>query len=162
MIDRKVGYIKDITPLLPDRERRGKGPYVVVECLERIPCDPCVAACPRGAIRIEGSIVELPKVDYNLCNGCLSCIALCPGLAIFVVDENEGLVSIPYEFIPRPQKGEEVIALSRSGEPLGNATVVRVIDPPKFNRCAVITLKVRKELVNEVRFFRRKEDRLSM
>jgi len=163
---RKDGYLKRTEIVLPTSRRRKETPYVVIECIERIPCDPCVAACPKDAIKIDGGIVEIPRVDYELCNGCLSCIALCPGLAIFVIDETfsatEGLVSIPYEFLPRPKKGEEVIALNRKGEVAGRAIVHRVIDTKKYNRCAIVTLRVRKELGGDVRFFKRKENCLSM
>lgn len=161
---RKAGVLKNAKNQLPDEERRKQGPYVIIECPERIPCNPCVEACPKSAIKIEGGVVELPIVDYELCNGCLSCIARCPGLAIFVVDEayseTEGLISLPYEFIPRPKKGEAVIALGRRGEKLGEAFVLRVIDPPKYNKCAVVTLRVEKELLNDIRFFGREKDRM--
>ncbi|HIE05392.1 MAG TPA: 4Fe-4S ferredoxin [bacterium (Candidatus Stahlbacteria)] len=163
---RQKGVLKEINQLLPDQKRRQEGPYVVIECIERIPCDPCVESCPNNSIKIEGGVVDLPIADYDLCNGCLGCIARCPGLAIFVIDETysetEGLISLPYEFMPRPKKGEVVTLLSRNGDELDDAIVHRVIDPPKYNKCAVITLRVKKEFLNDGRFFKRKKNSMSL
>jgi len=97
-------------------ERRKKGAYVVIECPEKIPCDPCVDACPQGAISIPGSMIELPEIDYEKCTGCLVCIPKCPGLAIFIIDEtpeDHSIVYIPYEMLPRPKKDDTAIGLDR-------------------------------------------------
>jgi Fe-S-cluster-containing hydrogenase component 2 len=142
---------------LPSEERRKLRPYVVIECPERIPCNPCVAACPNGAISIKGTMVELPEVDYDKCNGCLQCIPKCPGLAIFVVDERPddfSVVYIPYEFLPRPKIGEAVIGLDRAGKERCEAKIYKVLDSPKFNHCAIVGISVPKNLVNEIRFFK--------
>lgn len=137
--------------------RRGEKPYVVIECPEKIPCDPCVDACAQGAISIPGSIIELPEVDYEKCTGCLLCIPKCPGLAIFVIDEtpeDHSIIYIPYELLPRPKKGDRVIALDREGKEQCEVTVTKVIDSPKFDHCAVIGFSVPKELVNNIRFIK--------
>ncbi|MEO0185602.1 MAG: 4Fe-4S binding protein, partial [candidate division WOR-3 bacterium] len=119
-------------------ERKKKKPYVVIECPEKIPCDPCVDACPQGAITINGSIIELPEVDYDKCTGCLLCIPKCPGLAIFVIDErpeDHSVVYIPYELLPVPKKGESAIGLDRNGEERCEVKFVNILQSPKFNRC---------------------------
>jgi Fe-S-cluster-containing hydrogenase components 2 len=56
----------------------------VIECPEKIPCDPCVTSCKFGAVTKE-KITSLPKVDYSKCTGCTTCVSACPGLAIFVI-----------------------------------------------------------------------------
>jgi Fe-S-cluster-containing hydrogenase component 2 len=143
----------------PSAERRRKKPYVVIECPEKIPCDPCVEACPQGAISIKGSMIELPEVDYEKCTGCLVCIPRCPGLAIFVVDEtppDHSVVYLPYEFLPRPKKGDAVAGIDRDGKKRCDAKVVKVLDSPKFDRCAVVGIAVPKELASEIRFIRQK------
>ena len=98
-----------ILPGLPSEERLKKGPVAVIECNQEIPCNPCVAACPREAIKVK-ALTSLPELDEDRCNGCGSCIAPCPGLAIFVVDmsysEREAVVMLPYEFLPYPKVGE--------------------------------------------------------
>jgi Fe-S-cluster-containing hydrogenase component 2 len=135
-------------------ERRKKGAHVVIECPEKIPCDPCVDACPNDAITMPGSIIELPEIDYEKCTGCLLCIPKCPGLAIFVVDEtpeDHAIVYIPYEFLPRPKKGGKAIGLDREGNERCEVEILKVIDAQKFDRCAIVGFSVPKELAQEIR-----------
>lgn len=144
--------------LLPSQKRFERGPVVIVECVEKIPCNPCVAACPKKAITIDGSIIEIPKVNFDICNGCTLCIARCPGLAIFVVNKNyndkEATISLPYEFLPRPEKGDIVKALDRQGKVVCNARIEKVLDAKALDRCAVITVVVPKRFYNTVRFIK--------
>ncbi len=138
-------------------DRRNAGPYVVIECPEKIPCDPCVDACPNNAISIPGSIIELPQIDLEKCTGCLVCIPKCPGLAIFVVDETPAdysIVYIPYEFLPRPTKGDTAKGLDREGRERCEVKITKVIDAKKFDRCAIIGFSVPKELSHEIRAIR--------
>jgi Fe-S-cluster-containing hydrogenase component 2 len=145
----------ELEKIYPSAERRAQGPVAVIECFQHIPCNPCATACRQGAIRPFADINDRPLLDAERCNGCAMCVASCPGLAIFVIDEtyaaNEALVKIPYEFLPLPQAGERVAALNRAGEVVGMARVVRVQNPPAFDRTAVIHLAVPKELVHDVR-----------
>ena len=136
--------------LLPPEERLKKGPVVLIECPERIPCNICVSACPYGAISMN-SIIDIPKVDWDKCIGCATCVALCPGLAIFVIDlsqEDKGYVTVPHEFLPVPKRGEEVTLLGRDGKNLGKGKVVRIFER---NKTYVITVEVPRELVFEVK-----------
>ncbi len=140
-------------------ERKKRNPYVVIECPERIPCNPCVDACPNGAIMIKGSIIELPQVDYERCTGCLLCIPKCPGLAIFVIDERPqdySIVYIPYEFLPIPKKGDKGVGLDREGRERCGVEIVKVLASPKFDRCVIVGISVPKGLEQEIRFFRLK------
>jgi Fe-S-cluster-containing hydrogenase component 2 len=73
-------------PGFPSKERLDKGPVAIIECAQEIPCNPCVESCPFDAIVISGPITELPRLDASKCTGCGSCIAVCPGQAIFVVN----------------------------------------------------------------------------
>jgi len=146
--------------------RLARGPVAVVECLERIPCNPCVEACPQGAITMPGDINELPVLDPDTCTGCGLCVSGCPGLAIFIVDTTfapgEALVSLPYEFLPLPEKGDPstgsgqavVTALDRDGQPVGEARVVRARKTKKMDRTAVVSLAVPAELAMTVRGFK--------
>lgn len=158
----KTGVLTDSdlkkAKLLPSKERFDRGPVVIVECIEKIPCNPCVDACPKKAIRIEGSITEIPKVNFDMCNGCGICITRCPGLAIFVVHKNynqiEAAISLPYEFLPRPQEGQVVKALNRKGRKVCQGRVIKVIDAKTLDRCLIVTIAVPKKFYNKVRFFR--------
>lgn len=142
---------------IPSPERRARGPVAVVECFQRIPCNPCAGACPQGAIMPFNDINDLPRVDVEKCNGCGLCVSACPGLAIFVIDETyspgEALVKLPYEMWPLPAPGSEVTALNREGSPVGAARVVRVQSGERFNHTAVVWLAVPRELAMEVRNF---------
>ena len=145
--------------IIPAAERRKKGPYVVIECPEKIPCDPCVDACPKEAITIQGSMIELPEVDYEKCNGCFVCIPQCPGLAIFVIDEtpdDHSIVYIPYEFLPRPKKGDTAIGLDREGNKRCEVKILKLLDSKKFDHCAIVGFSVPKKLANEIRFIKLK------
>jgi len=142
---------------LPSDERLGKGAVVIIECVEDIPCDPCVESCKQGAISKEG-LSSPPTVDYEKCNGCALCVALCPGLAIFVVDnsrEDKAVVYIPYEMLPVPKKGDKGDALDRSGKPIGSAEVAEVRKAKRGT--VVLGLLVEKDLAMNVRSIKIRE-----
>jgi len=141
----------DINSILPDEERLKKGPVAVIECFREIPCDPCYFSCPFEAINEFDDINDKPDLDFDKCTGCQNCIANCPGLAIFVVDYNNSMVTIPYEFLPLPKKDDIVAGLNRKGEKVCDAEVIKIKDPDKNDKTAVITLKVPTEYLMEVR-----------
>ena len=149
---------EDIDSVWPSEERLSKGPVVIVECFQEIPCNPCETSCPRKAITVGSDINALPQVDHSKCNGCSICVARCPGLAVFVVDasgDRESFITMPYEFIPLPHKGETVEALDREGRVRGLAKVVKVVNTKAQDRTPLVTLAVPQGLEREVRFFRR-------
>jgi len=147
----------DLKGVYPDEKRLADGAAAILECFQAIPCNPCATCCPRHAIRSFQDINDLPVIDWEKCNGCAVCVANCPGLAIFVVDESfsatEALLKLPYEFAPLPQAGDVVKALNRCGQEVGAGRIVRVQNPPSFDRTAVVHLAVPKKLAREVRFF---------
>lgn len=151
---RRTGYLETIDlerlGLIPSTERFKRGPVAIPECPELIPCNICVQACPFHAITMN-SIIDLPRVDWDKCTGCGSCVALCPGLAIFVVDlsrDDGDYVTLPHEFLPRPQRGDRVHLFNRRGENIGVGEVIRVWER---NKTLVVTVKVPKGLGLEVR-----------
>jgi Fe-S-cluster-containing hydrogenase component 2 len=128
---RQLGYLPfeviEEKIFLPSKEILENGMSVIIECVEDIPCDPCEDSCKHGAI-IKDSLTEAPYVNYENCTGCASCVAACPGLAIFVVDnrqEDKAIVYIPHEMLPVPKKGDKVDVLDRSGKLIGSAEVAK-------------------------------------
>lgn len=151
---RKTGVLTDeqIQKLTPEL----KGKIAVIECVEDIPCDPCVTACPTGALVLE-SMVDIPELIPEKCEGCGLCIAECPGLAIFVIDfdyaADAAVVMLPYEFVPVPKKGEIIDVLDREGKKCGEGEVIKV--RTHKNKTTVISVKVPKGLAMSVRNVRR-------
>lgn len=145
----------DVEKVYPSAERLAQGPVAIIECFQRIPCNPCATACRRGAILPFEDINNTPQLEAERCNGCALCVASCPGLAIFVLDmtydDENALIKIPYEFLPLPRVGATVAALNRAGEKVGRGAVVQVQNPPAFDRTALIHLAVAKDLAHEVR-----------
>jgi len=140
---------KDLS--IPTEEQLKKG-VAVIECIQEIPCNPCVDSCPVGAISMK-DINAPPNVDYDKCIACGKCIGICPGLAIFVIKikDDKALISLPYEFLPIPEKEDKVKALNRKGEIISDATVKRVV---KKGKTMIVTVEVEKNLYNEVRNIR--------
>jgi sarcosine oxidase, subunit alpha len=108
----------------------------VLHCVQEIPCDPCTAVCPRELIAIDPSdIRKLPAFSEGApgrgCTGCEKCVAVCPGLAITLVDGRKDpelpTVVIPYEFLTeRIREGDRVVVQDTSGGRLGEVEVVGV------------------------------------
>jgi len=144
--------LEKLKDTLPSKERFEKGPVVIIECIQKIPCNPCVSACRFGAIK-KKSLVDPPEVDYEKCTGCGECVSICPGLAIFVVNLNygqdEALIMLPYELLPVPKKGEVYEALDRKGEPVGEARIIAA--RTKKDRTTVVVIAVKKSLAMAVR-----------
>ena len=68
----------------PDEERFAKGPVAIIECVQKIPCNPCEAACPAHAITVGNPITNTPVLDREKCIGCGVCTKACPNHLIFV------------------------------------------------------------------------------
>lgn len=167
-MEKKSGVIYDGYPTMeeikaangwPPEERFAQGPVAIAECVQEIPCNPCEGACPFHAITVGEPITNTPQIDRGKCTGCGMCVAACSGLAIFVVDktysETEATISFPFEYLPLPEKGDVVDALSRGGEFVCKGTVVRVMNPVRNDHTPVITMAVPKEYIDEVRTMRR-------
>lgn len=168
MLDRDgfldINEVKDI-PGFPGEEVLSQKKCVVIECRQNIPCNPCEAACPHHAITIGEPITNLPVVDKGKCVGCGLCVAKCPGQAIFLVDQtakDHDTVTIPYEYYPLPEKGQEVYGLSRSGEFLTRGVVLKAIMTKVNDRTAVVEIKVPKGYGMEVRGISTNKKRMAL
>ncbi|WP_411680153.1 FAD-dependent oxidoreductase [Clostridium thailandense] len=155
----KKGYLTDEEVIKYPGVKSIKGIHPVIECSQNIPCNPCQDACPKNCIKIGEKITSLPIVDEELkCIGCGLCVASCSGQSIFLINEDyeEGYTSVtlPYEFLPLPQKGTKGIALNRSGQELCRAEVVEIKSLPAFDHTNLLTIKVPKEMGMRARFFK--------
>ena len=143
------------TPGYPSLKRLQEGPCAVIECIEKIPCNPCETACPSGAIKIGSRITNLPVLDEDKCTGCGVCISPCPGLAIFVLNLNytneSAMILFPFEFLPLPKVGEEVSAVDREGKKVCKGKLVRILNKPKQDRAPVVSISIPKKYALIVR-----------
>ncbi|MGN0269254.1 MAG: FAD-dependent oxidoreductase [Candidatus Weimeria sp.] len=133
--------------------------HPVIECTQNIPCNPCQDACKKGCISIGDNITSLPiSVDGSECINCGMCVASCSGQAIFLVAEDTepgfGEVTIPYEFLPLPQKGDKGYGLSRSGQKICEAEITNVRSSKAFDGTNLVTMKVPMEYIDKARFYK--------
>jgi len=146
---------QQIDEAFPTEERMAKAPVAIIECFQRIPCNPCFAACKRKAIKEFNDINDLPIIDHDACNGCGMCIAKCPGLAIMVVDAgysaHEALIKIPYEFVPLPNKNQITNGLDREGKYVCDVIVRDVWDSKTLDKTPIISFSVPIKYMKNVR-----------
>lgn len=137
-------------------EKIGERPLAVIECFEEIPCNPCSTACPFKAIEIGEDINQRPKINWDLCVGCGICVFSCPGQAIKLIQRkgNRYLFKIPYELLPRPNKGETWHAVDRGGRIIGAALIENVMAAQ--DRTLLVTVGVEEGLLYEFAGIRRK------
>lgn len=140
---------------MSDNTKRG---IAIIECVQGIPCNPCVTACRAGAIK-KASLTSCPVLEKEKCLGCKQCVAACPGQAIFlqIRDYEKGFstISFPYEYLPLPIVGQLVQAADRMGQTVCQAEVLEVLNPRAFNKTAVVTLKIPSEYADTIRFMKR-------
>lgn len=135
--------------------------HPVIECTQNIPCNPCQSACHKGCISIGKHMTSLPiSVSESECINCGMCVASCPGQAIFLVEEDEdfGLVTLPYEFLPLPAKGDVGVALGRDGCALCEAEIVNVRSVKAYDHTALVTMKVPAAYVDRARFYKKGDE----
>lgn len=152
-----VATAEDLAKAMPSEARLKQKACAVVECFQKIPCNPCATSCPFGAFVRDNDINELPVIDHEKCTGCGVCVSKCPGLAIFIVDRSgeQAIVRLPYEMLPLPSEGEKVQGLGRDGEFICEATIARVQNAANQDRTPIVSLEVPHEHAMAVRHFRR-------
>jgi Fe-S-cluster-containing hydrogenase component 2 len=161
---RKTGVLtedelKD-SPGIPTEARRRKGPVASIECLEDIPCNPCESSCNVDAIAVGEDITNIPHLYGDKCVACQTCVYICPGQAIVMVDESlpngQATVMMPYEYRPLPEKGDVVSALNRAGQELGDATVVAVRQTKRMDQTPTVTIEIPRDWSMQARAIRLK------
>ncbi len=137
----------------PSEDRIQRGPVAIFECPENIPCNPCEEICPSGAVLI-GKINCSPKVDFEKCTGCGLCVQVCPGLAIYLLKykEESAIITLPYEYLPLPIKGDIVNVLNRKGEKIGEGKVIKIISRDKsIGDAPIVSIEIPKYIGLEAR-----------
>ncbi len=143
---------------LPEEE---EGVVPVFHCSQEIPCNPCTAVCPQGAIQIDpNDIRKLPSfVGEEIgkaCIGCQKCVTICPGLAVTLVDYRKAepgyaTVTLAYEFLRESiHKGDVVTVLDAEGGALGNVEVIGVRAVKAFDRTIAVQLKAPREYAKRI------------
>jgi NADPH-dependent 2,4-dienoyl-CoA reductase/sulfur reductase-like enzyme/NAD-dependent dihydropyrimidine dehydrogenase PreA subunit/bacterioferritin-associated ferredoxin len=139
----------------PGREARKKPPvkhngvFPVFHCYQEVPCDPCTSVCPVGAIKTEDDkITGLPyMVDTEACTGCASCIAVCPGLSVTLLDFRDDpehpLVTVPYEiWRENIAVGQKVPVTDIDGAILGYYPVGKISSRKKYPGTLLVQVKI--------------------
>ncbi len=129
--------------------------YPVFHCFQEIPCNPCTAVCPQKGIRTENdTITGLPYfVPGTECSGCASCVAVCPGLAVTLVDARRDaerpLVVLPYEIRrEKVEVGSLVSVTDAEGAILGRFPVVKVKARKKHPGTLLVSVRLERALAD--------------
>jgi sarcosine oxidase subunit alpha len=136
------------------------GVFPVLHCNQEIPCDPCTAVCPNRLIDIDrADILGVPTFlanrDGKGCSGCEKCVAICPGLAITMVDYRKNAefptVSIPLEFLKDTlHVGDRVAVEDTEGQTLGRVEVVAVRAIKANDRTVIIKVLAPREYAKKI------------
>jgi len=123
----------------------------VIECYEQIPCNPCESHCPFDAIHIGENLNNRPNLISEKCVGCGICVGVCPGLAIMLakVSSTKATFTIAYEFNPKPSVQDVWHAIDRSGNILGDATILKVVESLKLDHTALITVQTDRKFLHD-------------
>jgi sarcosine oxidase subunit alpha len=139
------------------------GVFPVFHCAQEIPCNPCTSICPQGCIVIEGDeILGLPEYVGEECAACERCVAICPGLAVTLVDYRDDaghpVVTVPYEFSPETiHAGDVVTVLDTEGASLGNVEVVQVRAPRFADRALLVRVRAPRQIARRIAGIRVRE-----
>ncbi|MDY6915747.1 MAG: (2Fe-2S)-binding protein, partial [Candidatus Cloacimonadota bacterium] len=137
-----------------DLPKEETGVMPIIHCLQEIPCNPCTTICPTNSIKIkEDNLMGLPKYVGG-CIGCGKCVAICPGLAITLVDyrndSENPIVTVPYEVMNHSVKvGDKIPAVDIEGKFLAELEIFN-ITPVKNNKTHLIRLKSPKEIAKKI------------
>ncbi|MGM0688195.1 MAG: 2Fe-2S iron-sulfur cluster-binding protein [Bacillota bacterium] len=122
--------------------------YPLIRCVQEIPCNPCIEACPQKCITMTDSILDLPTFNEQ-CIGCGNCVLACPGLAINLVlndydpNQEKALLMLPYEFnLEKIPFDQEVSTTDLNGEMVGKGKVVAYKERESQNSRVLLLVEV--------------------
>lgn len=143
---------------------KGLEVYPVIRCPQEIPCDPCTEACVKQSIMIREATMKGRPLFEGGCLGCTNCVAVCPGLAITLVDKRydpsgeNALVVIPWE-LPEGTivPGQEVVTSGPEGEVIGRGKVIALKGSDWQDRRSLMSIEVPSIEANKVAGIRIRE-----
>lgn len=132
-----------------------------IDCIEPIPCNPCETSCPFHAVHIGEDITALPRLDRDSCRGCGICLAVCPGLAIRLIEDpvdntEQCTVAFPYEYPDIPEAGAKVGVVDRNGTVIGKGSIEKLQQPLKDDPTRVVYVKVEAGIAGRVQSLERR------
>jgi len=146
---------KPPNPIKIEMSFKEEGIYPVFYCNQEIPCNPCTSVCPQEQIEtIDDLITQLPFFKgEEECLGCGKCVAVCPGLAVILIDyrkdKDNPFVIFPLELThEKLEKGKKVTVVSNEKE-LGEFEVYRSRILPEFPKTQLITVKLPSEIAKQ-------------
>ncbi|MBE0713361.1 MAG: FAD-dependent oxidoreductase [Candidatus Aminicenantes bacterium] len=136
------------------------GVFPVIHCHQEIPCDPCTGVCPNDLIEMDETDIRLlpsfvGEKGGKGCTGCEKCVAICPGLAITLVDYRKDqdfpTVAIPFEFLKDALKaGDTVTVQDTQGNALGRVEVGAVKAIKANDRTVIVKVRAPREYANKI------------
>ncbi|MFX1572326.1 MAG: FAD-dependent oxidoreductase [Promethearchaeota archaeon] len=146
---------KPSQPIKSDISFKEESIYPVFYCDQEIPCNPCTSVCPQEQIEtIDNLITQLPYFKGEKdCIGCGKCVAVCPGLAVVLMDYRKDkanpLVTFPLELTNKKlNKGEKVVVVSNKRE-LGEFKIYRSRILKEFPKTQLITVQLPLEIAKQ-------------
>jgi NADPH-dependent 2,4-dienoyl-CoA reductase/sulfur reductase-like enzyme/Fe-S-cluster-containing hydrogenase component 2 len=142
-----------------DQDQPSGEVFPVMHCRQEIPCDPCATVCPMHLIQInQDDIRGLPEFcnyDGKNCIGCERCVAICPGLAITLVDFRKNpaspTISIPLEFSKNYLNlGDQVPVTDIDGNVLGIYPIISMQTLRQYPRTLITKVQVPAEIASQV------------
>lgn len=134
---------EELIERLPSKEQLTKKPAIVIECIEGIPCNPCVKSCPVEAIS-KKDLFTPSEIDWNKCINCIKCVSACSALAIFMqqIKNGKGYVTLAYELLPEPKIGDRAKLMDRSGKILAEGAIVNPTYQVKGDKRWIVTVEM--------------------
>jgi sarcosine oxidase subunit alpha len=154
----KVAEIMKAKPPHPvdtDIKFKEEGIYPVFYCNQEIPCNPCTTVCDQEQIEtVDDLITQLPYFKgIKDCIGCGKCVAVCPGLAVVLIDYRKDrenpYVTFPFELSEaKLEKGQEIFVVSNEKE-LGKYEIHRSRILKEFPKTQLVTVKIPSEIAKK-------------
>jgi len=139
-------------PIQTEVIKKEIGVFPIFHCNQKIPCNPCTTVCPQNQIATKDNLItELPYFkDEKECLGCGECVAVCPGLAITLIDyrkeRKNPMVTFPYEMdASKLDKNEIITVMSNKGE-LGKFRINNVKILKKYPHTQLVSIKLPKSI----------------